>query len=236
MRLFDERHEKQLMDAIVSKKVETEKRCREDTRYTFGSFLWTEEYKKAFFLSPWTCECLFAALHNVSDSVLAAEILNKIYGIEHSQSKWIYAASKIFYQELPGGEGINVPGIRELFHNDCGGLYADHDWDGCVCRRCGRRYEEYYRNRSRIVPPVPLTHDWDGCLCKKCGAENPESHIFMPGNCTCGKCGEPNPDAFAHDWNGCVCNRCGAEKHEWRWYEERDWVRNRGHWTMVCGR
>jgi hypothetical protein len=30
-----------------------------------------------------------------------------------------------------------------------------HDWDGCVCRRCGKKRDE--------------GHDWDGCICRRCG-------------------------------------------------------------------
>ena len=69
-----------------------------------------------------------------------------------------------------------------------------HDWDGCVCRRCGKQ-----RDRD---------HDRDGCRCRKCGKiehrfETVTSE-FIHGPGCCWDLSEP-----------CVGPHCGTPCDSW---------------------
>lgn len=75
-----------------------------------------------------------------------------------------------------------------------------HDWDGCVCRRCGAKRDE--------------AHDWDGCKCRRCWKTRDEGHDW--DICICRRCRKKRDEA--HDWNGCKCRHCGEtrdEGHQW---------------------
>ncbi len=68
-----------------------------------------------------------------------------------------------------------------------------HEWDGCVCLRCGAEREHIY---SPLEPCVcrrcgETRHEWDGCVCTRCGATRHDPDE----NCRCRRCGEE-----AHDW------------------------------------
>ena len=125
MGLFDKKREKQFMDAVSSKKAKIEADSANNDIYIFGP-LWTEEGKKAFFLSPWIRECIFekdapyskliyAYLDNEPDSELAAAVLNKFYGIHRGDGKCIYSAAQELYKGLTGNEKIKIPGMGELY-------------------------------------------------------------------------------------------------------------------------
>ncbi|MCL2059454.1 MAG: hypothetical protein FWH01_10425 [Oscillospiraceae bacterium] len=77
---------------------------------------------------------------------------------------------------------------KSCWCDKCG--FADHDWDGCKCKRCLRTRDE--------------SHDWDGCKCRRCGAVRDELHDWDGCKCTrCKKTIEHEPDASGR------CRRCG---------------------------
>ena len=54
---------------------------------------------------------------------------------------------------------------------------CDHEWDGCICARCGKT-----RNEG---------HEWNGCTCVRCGAWRNEEHAYEPvrgGGSACSIC------------------------------------------------
>ena len=61
---------------------------------------------------------------------------------------------------------------------------AEHDWNGCKCKRCGKR-----RNTQ---------HDWNGCRCKHCGKTRDEQHDW--NDCMCDRCGKPRTKDIEHQW------------------------------------
>ena len=60
-----------------------------------------------------------------------------------------------------------------------------HDFDGCTCRRCGRRRDDGHR--------------WKGCHCAVCGKTSPPAFHPWDG-CACVRCGAPLLEDAAHDW------------------------------------
>lgn len=64
-------------------------------------------------------------------------------------------------------------------------LFGGHDWDGCVCRRCGRKRDK--------------DHDWDGCVCRRCGEKRDKDHDW--NNCICRRCGKKKCESDPnHEW------------------------------------
>ena len=56
-------------------------------------------------------------------------------------------------------------------------LSCDHEWDGCICARCGKT-----RNEG---------HEWNGCTCVRCGAWRNKEHAYEPvrgGGSVCSIC------------------------------------------------
>gem|GEM_PF-4807029 len=72
-----------------------------------------------------------------------------------------------------------------------------HDWNGCICQRCGQKRDE--------------GHDWNGCTCLKCGKNSGANHLFvsLPDKCetVCSICGEIG--ISQHEMHGCTCVKCG---------------------------
>jgi len=94
---------------------------------------------------------------------------------------------------------------RHNFTDSCHCLYCGklnlHDWDGCICTRCGARRDK--------------EHDWDGCICRHCGQRkfsDDEGHIW--DGCVCTVCGARRDKG--HDVENCICRRCGGAVHEWQ--------------------
>lgn len=99
-------------------------------------------------------------------------------------------------------------------------LFGSHDWDGCVCRRCGRKRDKF--------------HDWDNCLCLRCGKKKCESDTSHQWEFTgkeekycstkCSRGGGQHLDpCYGVDCRFCdidgyenvyVCKHCGMEKRE----------------------
>jgi len=65
-----------------------------------------------------------------------------------------------------------------------------HDWDGCLCRRCGNTRDRH--------------HDWEHCHCRRCNL-NRHGHHKWEG-CRCAFCGRER-----HKWNSGVCTKCGKQ-------------------------
>lgn len=64
-----------------------------------------------------------------------------------------------------------------------------HDYDGCICRRCGKAH-----------------HHLNGCTCTKCGA------TIHTNSCICSRCGagshewgEPSPYLYYNDPDPAAC-------------------------------
>ena len=90
---------------------------------------------------------------------------------------------------------------RHNFTDSCHCLYCGklnlHDWDGCICTRCGARRDK--------------EHDWDGCICRRCGKTRDEER----NGCTCRSCGKTRDEG--HQWveTGCPnCDGTGFVKYE----------------------
>ena len=97
---------------------------------------------------------------------------------------------------------------------------AAHNWNHCVCRRCGEHRD--------WDPQIGNTHDWDHCTCRVCGQHrdrseyNSDIHVWQ--YCTCQVCGKHQ--ALNHHWQSdpvscqwLVCSACGntkqGEAHQW---------------------
>lgn len=91
-------------------------------------------------------------------------------------------------------------------------LAETHDWNGCVCNRCGTKRDK--------------DHLWDGCKCKRCGTISYKDHHHDWNGCVCRRCGrKKEADEVGHDWDGCVCKRCGAKRnegHDWQYLKLED--------------
>ena len=96
----------------------------------------------------------------------------------------------------------------------------DHDWNGCVCRRCGKKRDDEHDWSGcvcrRCGNKRDEEHDWDGCVCLRCGKKRDEGHEW--DECVCRRCG--NKRDVGHDWNGCTCLRCGLVRDEWHEWEK----------------
>ena len=84
---------------------------------------------------------------------------------------WLKKKGNCFTQEMAG----TILGYEVLGSERYDGK---HDWDGCICKRCG----------------TTGNHDWDGCKCKRCGVTGNHDWDGYNG-CICKRCGEEN-----HDW------------------------------------
>jgi hypothetical protein len=75
-----------------------------------------------------------------------------------------------------------------------GSMATDHDWDGCLCRRCGKVRTTEHRIEGCTCRDCRRrqnsNHEWDGCVCRWCKATN------------------PSRTAADHSWEGRRCFRC----------------------------
>jgi hypothetical protein len=105
----------------------------------------------------------------------------------------------------------------------CGYERQNHDWDGCICRRCGakdyksraHKWEKIQGTcevRCSVCGEMAVNHDWDRCICKQCGMiRNTYFHDWKRVEDSCEeKCSLCGTTRESHDWEGlCSCRRCG---------------------------
>jgi len=79
------------------------------------------------------------------------------------------------------------------------GRTRDHEWDGCICTRCGT-----IRNAG---------HLWHNCKCLKCNTIRNEQHIW--NGCKCSNCNTIRDEY--HKPVNCLCVTCGTIQHSWEY-------------------
>ena len=57
----------------------------------------------------------------------------------------------------------------------------NHDWDGCICRKCGAENHNWYQ--CKCLKCGKVEHNWNSCICRKCGAIRNEQHEWDDSVC-----------------------------------------------------
>lgn len=84
-----------------------------------------------------------------------------------------------------------------------------HDWDGCVCKRCGKT--------DKGKPDE--AHDWDGCKCKRCGRSG--NHDWGDG-CVCKRCRKKAEWDEEHLWEYIETKTETVRNHAWE--QDYEWT------------
>jgi hypothetical protein len=127
----------------------------------------------------------YTAIRRITDQALLTDIAkNNSDSSVRSAATELLTDKSVLEEIAKNDDSCNVKRAAEIKLMSLGGQICreqgQHDWDGCVCKRCGKTRD--------------TGHDWDGCKCRSCGKTRDTGHDWSDceWGVRCKRCGKLN--------------------------------------------